>query len=79
MNVIVVFAISRAFINIVFLVDEFFIFLVNRGGSLSSTVNVSCGIKLESIFKIVLFRMTSYSLIFIFTKALFQSDMFMLV
>ena len=52
----------------------FFIFLVNQEGSLSSLVNASCGIKLESIFKIVLFRMNTFSLTLVFTNALSQSN-----
>ena len=53
---------------------RFLIFFVNQGGSLSSTVNVSCGIKLESIFRIVLFRMNTFSLTLVFTKPQSQSN-----
>ena len=38
-------------------------------------VNVSCGIKSESILKIVLFRMNTFSLTLVFTKALSQSNL----
>ena len=42
--------------------------LVRCDHSLSSTVNVSCRIKSESIFKIVLFRTNTFSLTLVFTK-----------
>ena len=60
--IVVVFTVSIAFINIVFQLDFFFFFFffVDQGGSLSSMVNVSWGIKLESIFRIVLFRMNLF-------------------
>ena len=57
----------------------FLFFFVNQGGSLSSMVNDWCGIKLEIIFKSqsilkVLFRMNTFSLTLVFTKALSQSN-----
>ena len=52
---------------------RFFVFFVNQRGSLSSMVTVSCGIKLESIFKIVLFRINAFSLTLEFTIAQSQS------
>ena len=55
---VIVFTISIAFIDIVFLLYE--IFFVNQRESLSSTVTNSCGLKLESIFKIVLFRINTF-------------------
>ena len=53
----------------------FFFFFVNQGGSLSSMVNVSCRIKLESIFKIVWLRINTFLLALLFGKALSQSNM----
>ena len=70
MCIVVVFTVFIAF-----LLDDILYFFVNQGGSLSSMVDVSCGIKLESIFKIVLFRMNTFSLTLVFTNALFQSKL----
>ena len=68
MCVVVVFTVSIAFIKIVFLLDDIYFCKLRR--SLPSMVNVSCGIKLESILKIVLFRMNTFLLVLVFTKAL---------
>ena len=72
MCIVVVFIVTIAFINTVFLLDDIFYFFCKP---FSSMINVSCGIKLESIFKIVLFRMNTFSLTLVFTKALSQSNL----
>ena len=51
-----------------------YFFFCKPRGSLSSIVNVSYGIKLESILKIVLFKMNTFSLTLVFTKALSRSN-----
>ena len=51
-----------------------FFFFVNQGGSLSPTVTVSFRIELESIFKVVLFRINTFLMTLVFTKDLSQSN-----
>ena len=51
----------------------FFIFCINHG-SLSSTVNVLCGIKLENIFKTGLLRINDLLLTLVFAKTLLQAS-----
>ena len=45
---------------------------MNHGGSLSSHVNISCGMKLLKILRIVLLKILTFSLTLVFEKALAQ-------
>ena len=49
-------------------------FFINQDGPLSLMVKFSCGIKLESVFKIVLLRLKTFSLTLVFTKAMSEPN-----
>ena len=51
------------------------IFLLNHGGSLSSHTTNSCEMKLRRIFRIVLLKMSTFSLTLVYKKALFQLNL----
>ena len=55
-----------------FFLNYSFYFLLNHGESLSSHANISCGMKLLRIFRIVLLKMLTFSLTLVFEKALVQ-------
>ena len=74
MYVAIVFNILIAFYKHFFSLIWDFLFFRKPRESLSSMVNISSGLKLESIFKIVLFRMNTFSLTLVFTKVLSQSN-----
>ena len=44
--------------------------LFNYGGSLSSHVNISCGLKLAGVLRIVLLKILTFSMTLVFEKAL---------
>ena len=54
-----------------------FILLLNQGGSLSLHTIVSCGIKLLRILRIVLLKISTFSLTFVFENALSQLNSLM--
>ena len=45
-------------------------FLFNHGGSLSSHVNISCGLKLAGVLRIVLLKILTFSMTLVFEKTL---------
>ena len=56
----------------IFLLDQGFHFLVENCGSLSSHITTSCGVALLRILRIVLLKMSTFSLMLVFKKALCQ-------